>query len=264
MGRSRTRFIPVLQHVRSVRPDIIDPEGAIAERSLLVDDRIVTNPRSQVRADAPVALRPTSPLRGEDKLRSALDTFAVDVHDRVCVDLGASAGGFTSVLLERGARRVFAVDAGFGQLRGALRKHARVVSLERTNIADLGRALPVRCWQIDVVTMDLSYLSVANAAPQLEALRLAADADLVALVKPMYELGLPAPPEDERTLERALDAASRGVKREAPADRCHRRGQGIGLRMVIGPPPVLMEDRPGPGHGFPEELLVGEAFADAT
>jgi 23S rRNA (cytidine1920-2'-O)/16S rRNA (cytidine1409-2'-O)-methyltransferase len=134
------------------------------------------------------------------------------VSGRICVDLGAAAGGFTRVLLERGAAKVVAVDAGHGQLRGALRSHARVLNLERTNVSDLGGAVP-RCWDVEVVTMDLSYLSLAEAVPQLEALRLAPDAELVALVKPMFELRLAEPPTDERRLRAALKAARRGVER---------------------------------------------------
>lgn len=210
-SRSRSRFVPVLQLVRSLRPDIADPTSAIAERRLLVDGRFVTNPRALVRAGAPVTLAPLRRLRGEDKLRVALDGFGVDVRDRVCIDIGASAGGFTRVLIERGARRVFAVDAGFGQLRGDLRSHSRVVNLERTNIGALA-GTPVRCEQVDVVTMDLSYLSIAEAVPQLEAVRISPDADLIALVKPMYELGLGAPPHDERSILAALEAARRGVE----------------------------------------------------
>ena len=124
------------------RPDLADPEGALVAGHVLIDGRVVTNPRSQVRADASVVIRPPRALRGEDKLRAALDGFAVDVTDRECVDLGASAGGFTRVLLEHGARRVFAVDAGHGQLRGDLRNHSRVVNLERTNLGDLSAIPP--------------------------------------------------------------------------------------------------------------------------
>ncbi len=193
------------------RPDLPDPEGALTAGHVLIDGRVVTNPRSQVRADASVVVKPPRALRGEDKLRAALDGFAIDVTDRECVDLGASAGGFTRVLLEHGARRVFAVDAGHGQLRGELRNHSRVVNLERTNLADLS-AIP-RCALIGTVTMDLSYLSVADAAPQIETLPFAPDADLIALVKPMFELGLDSPPEDDPTLRRALDLAVAGVER---------------------------------------------------
>lgn len=212
MGRRRPRYVNVISLVRATRPNIADPAAAIAARLLMVDGRIVTSTRTLVPAGAPVVLRQSRSLRGEDKLRAALDAFGVDVGSRICLDIGASAGGFTRVLLEHGAAKVIAVDAGYGQLRGSLRAHPRVVSLERTNLSDLGWAVP-RCWIVEVVTMDLSYLSVAAAVPQLEAARLAETADLVALVKPMYELGLAAPPSNGRQLLRAVERACRGVER---------------------------------------------------
>jgi 23S rRNA (cytidine1920-2'-O)/16S rRNA (cytidine1409-2'-O)-methyltransferase len=213
MGRQRPRYVNVINHVRAVRPDIADPSAAIAERSLLVDGRIVTSVRALVPVTASVVLRPSRPLRGEDKLRTALDSFAIDVAGRICVDVGASAGGFTRVLLERGAAKVIALDAGYGQLRGSLRTHSRVVNLERTNLADVGRAVP-RCWDIDVITVDLSYLSVASAMPQLEDVRISPMGDLIALVKPMFELGLAEPPGDEGRLRRAVELARRGAERD--------------------------------------------------
>jgi 23S rRNA (cytidine1920-2'-O)/16S rRNA (cytidine1409-2'-O)-methyltransferase len=208
---SRAKFRNVLDHVSRARPDVADPEGALVAGHVLIDGRVVTNPRSQVRADAAVVIKSPRALRGENKLRAALEGFAVDVTDRECVDLGASAGGFTRVLLEHGARRVFAVDAGHGQLRGELRNEDRVVNLERTNLGDLS-AIPVDT-TIGAVTMDLSYLSVADAVPQIETLSFAADAQLIALVKPMFELGLDAPPDDDPSLQRALDLAVAGVER---------------------------------------------------
>ncbi|MEO8424757.1 MAG: SAM-dependent methyltransferase [Actinomycetota bacterium] len=208
---SRAKFRNVLDHVSRARPDLADPEAALVAGHILIDGRVVTNPRSQVRADASVVIKLPRALRGEDKLRAALEGFAVDVTDRECVDLGASAGGFTRVLLEHGARRVFAVDAGHGQLQGALRNHSRVVNLERTNLSDLSK-IP-RCAPIGAVTMDLSYLSVSGAVPQIETLTFAPDADLIALVKPMFELGLDSPPEDDPSLRRALDLAVAGVER---------------------------------------------------
>ena len=211
MGRQRPRYVNVISHIRSKRPDIADPAAAIASRRLLVGGRTVTNIRSLVPAAAPVTLVPEHPLRGEDKLRVALDVFSVEASGRICLDVGASAGGFTRVLLEHGAAKVLAVDAGHGQLRGSLRAHSRVVSLERTNLAQLGSAIP-RCWDVELITMDLSYLSVAEAVPQLEAIRLSPDADLIALVKPMFELHLGAPPADRRGLETALDRARLGVE----------------------------------------------------
>jgi 23S rRNA (cytidine1920-2'-O)/16S rRNA (cytidine1409-2'-O)-methyltransferase len=211
MGARRPRYVNVLKHVRSVRPDIDDPVAAIEQRQLVVGGRLVGNPHSLVPADAPVVLRQRRPLRGERKLEAALDRFGIVVAERTCLDLGASAGGFTRVLLRAGARRVFSVDVGFGQLRGDLRADARVVNLERTNLADLPRALPPDV-AIDLVTTDLSYLSIAEAVPQLEPLSFAGDADMVGLVKPMFELGLATLPTEERELKRALTVAATAVE----------------------------------------------------
>jgi 23S rRNA (cytidine1920-2'-O)/16S rRNA (cytidine1409-2'-O)-methyltransferase len=131
------------------------------------------------------------PLRGEAKLEAALAAFDVGVVGRTALDAGAAAGGFTRVLLRHGARRVYAVDAGHGQLLGSLRQDARVVNLEATNLGELGARLVPE--PIDLVTLDLSYLAVARAVPQLDRIELRAP-DLIALVKPQFELGLERPP----------------------------------------------------------------------
>ena len=165
-----------------------------------------------VPADAPVVIRRQPPLRGEAKLEAALGRFGLVVAGRTCLDVGAAAGGFTRVLLRRGAARVFAVDAGFGQLRGELRTNPRVVNLERTNLADLPLGMPPRL-RIGVVTVDMSYLSIADAVPQLEPLKLASDADLVALVKPMFELHPGALPPAADGPELGLARAEEGVER---------------------------------------------------
>jgi 23S rRNA (cytidine1920-2'-O)/16S rRNA (cytidine1409-2'-O)-methyltransferase len=113
-------------------------------------------------------------------------------------------------LLTEGARRVYAVDAGHGQLLGSLRQDPRVVNLEATNLGSLNRLLVPE--PIELITLDLSYLSVAAAVPQLDRVEVAADADLVALVKPMFELHLPRPPEDREKLEAARAAAIEGIE----------------------------------------------------
>lgn len=136
---------------------------------------------------------PVKELHGVEKLAFALKRFGVDVAGRVTFDCGASTGGFTRALLDAGAARVYAVDAGYGQLLGSLRQDERVVNLERTNLADARVPEP-----IDVVTLDLSYLSLADALPQL-AIDLAPGADLLALVKPMFELHLGQLPEEQET-----------------------------------------------------------------
>ena len=106
------------------------PAAAILAGRVLVDGRIVTNPRSLVRSDAAIVVRDPKPLRGETKLRAALAGLDVRVSGCVGLDLGAAAGGFTRALLAAGVRRVYAVDAGHGQLLGSLRQDARVVNLE--------------------------------------------------------------------------------------------------------------------------------------
>jgi 23S rRNA (cytidine1920-2'-O)/16S rRNA (cytidine1409-2'-O)-methyltransferase len=148
-------------------------------------------------------------LRGEAKLRAALTEFGVDVGGRTCLDVGAAAGGFTRVLLECGAARVYAVDAGFGQLLGSLRQDPRVLNLEATNVSKLDTRLVPET--IDVVTIDVSYLALAAAVAQLGGIVLAGDADLVGLVKPMFELRLATAPTDPQTVAEAIDRAAAGV-----------------------------------------------------
>lgn len=143
------------------------------------------------------------------KLRAALDAFEVDPSGKTCLDVGASTGGFTSVLLERGAKRVYAVDVGHGQLLGSLRQDPRVANLEATNIGDLSVDLVPET--VGLVTVDVSYLALAEAVRQLDRVRLAVGCELVGLVKPMFELRLPEAPQDEATLHDAVDLAIDGI-----------------------------------------------------
>jgi 23S rRNA (cytidine1920-2'-O)/16S rRNA (cytidine1409-2'-O)-methyltransferase len=210
LGRNARRLRTLAAELVRAHPHVEDPVVYVSQHGVLVDGIVVDNPRSLVREGARIELRASTPLRGEAKLRAALDAFGVDVAGRVALDLGAATGGFTRILLEGGAARVYAVDAGFGQLLGSLRQDPRVVVLERVNLGDLDTELvPER---IELVTMDLSYLSVAAAAPQLERVRIAPGADLSALVKPMFELGLPAPPAGAATLETAVEHAEAGLE----------------------------------------------------
>jgi len=124
--------------------------------------------------------------RGGLKLAHALDHFEVDPQGGVALDIGASTGGFTDVLLQRGARRVYAVDVGHGQLDWRLRNEPRVVVLERTNARYLTTELVPE--PIDLVVCDASFISLRLALPP--ALRLThPDARLVALIKPQFEVG---------------------------------------------------------------------------
>lgn len=148
-------------------------------------------------------------LRGSVKLRAALDRFGVPVDGRIALDVGAATGGFTKVLLERGASKVYAVDAGHGQLLGSLRQDPRVVNLEATNLADLTEELVDE--PIDLFTVDVSYLPLRHATTQLYRVAFAERADLVGLVKPMFELRLATAPSDRDTLQQALTKAVDGV-----------------------------------------------------
>jgi 23S rRNA (cytidine1920-2'-O)/16S rRNA (cytidine1409-2'-O)-methyltransferase len=210
-GRKRLRKLAEL--VAETYPEL-DTAEAIRSGSISVDGVAAVNPQSLVRDGASVTLRAQGgvPLRGEAKLAAALDGFAIGVGGRVALDVGAAAGGFTRVLLRHGARRVYAVDAGHGQLLGSLRQDERVVNLERTNLADLDpRLVPD---EIGVVTVDVSYLSLTAAIPQLNGRVLFAPrADLVALVKPQFELGLGRPPTAADALAEALERAVAGIGR---------------------------------------------------
>jgi 23S rRNA (cytidine1920-2'-O)/16S rRNA (cytidine1409-2'-O)-methyltransferase len=188
----------------------VDPAATISAGLVLVDGRVLDNPNARVRVDSAVVVRPIGALRGEAKLRGAFDAFDFDVIGRVALDVGASAGGFTRVLLTAGALRVYAVDAGHGQLLGSLRQDPRVINLESTNLGDLTPALVPD--PIEVFTLDLSYLAIAAAVPQLEKIAIADDADLIALVKPMFELALEAPPTDRARLQGAVARAAEGIE----------------------------------------------------
>jgi 23S rRNA (cytidine1920-2'-O)/16S rRNA (cytidine1409-2'-O)-methyltransferase len=190
-------------------PELANPEQAIRSGHVLVNGWPSRNPETQVDVQATISLSLPRSLRGEVKLQAALKAFRAATVGRVALDVGAAAGGFTRALLDAGAKRVYAVDAGFGQLLGSLRQDPRVVNLEATNLAALGPALVPET--IELVTIDVSYLSLARAIPQLAPVPLAADAQLIALVKPMFELGLPAPPPDG-DLPAALAHAIAGIQ----------------------------------------------------
>jgi len=156
---------------------------------VLVDDRPVTKPGAVVPADAAVRLRTPETAyasRGGEKLAGALDALGLDPTGRIVLDVGASTGGFTDCLLRRGAARVIAVDVGYGQLAWRLRQDPRVTVLDRTNARTLTRAaLPEAP---DLAVIDVSFISLARVLPAVVAC-LAPGAEIVALVKPQFEVG---------------------------------------------------------------------------
>lgn len=124
--------------------------------------------------------------RGGFKLDKALKVFPVDPFGKVCIDCGASTGGFTDVLLQHGAAKVYAVDVGYGQLAWKLRNDERVINLERTNLRYVtGEQIPEL---MDLAVMDVSFISIKLVLPAVKAL-LKPDADLICLIKPQFEAG---------------------------------------------------------------------------
>jgi len=200
----------LLEILGKQRADIDDPLAAIESGEVLVDGVIVTNPKSQVREDARIVVKPAKALKGEAKLAGGVDALGgYDFAGKVGLDVGASTGGFTTEMLRRGAAKVFAVDVGHGQLMGALRQDGRVVNLESTNATDLTLAdVPD---PVEVMTIDVSYSPLRAIVPGVtKSLRFAPSATMFALVKPMFELQaaeLPTEPDDlAEAVERAESA----------------------------------------------------------
>jgi 23S rRNA (cytidine1920-2'-O)/16S rRNA (cytidine1409-2'-O)-methyltransferase len=174
---------------RGLAPSRERARALILAGQVLVAGQPATKAGTAVDAEAPLALAvPDHPYvgRGGLKLAHALDTFDIPVEGRECLDIGASTGGFTDVLLQRGAARVVALDVGHGQIDWTLRNDARVLVIEKFNARHLTPAdLPAA---VDLVVIDVSFISLRQIFPVVPAL-LTPGADVVALVKPQFEAG---------------------------------------------------------------------------
>ena len=223
--------------------------------------RLDRKPGDLVAADTPLTVTEPAPYvsRGGLKLAAALDAFGIDPAGLIGLDVGASTGGFTDVLLQRGATRVYALDVGRGQLAESLRRDPRVVSMERTNARELSaETLPE---PIDLATIDVSFISLDLVlGPVVATLRRVPPGQVVALVKPQFEAG--------------RGRTDHGVVRD-PA--IHRevlgwtvewaRRHGLGTRAVIASPitgpegnrEFLVHLAPGPGCAE-----IGDRIAEVT
>lgn len=202
-------------------------KALILARDVVVNGNVVDRAGTVVRQGDAVSLveRARFVSRGGEKLDAALETFGIDVAGLSAADLGASTGGFSDCLLQRGAERVFAVDVGYGQLAEKVRSDPRVVVLDRTN----ARALETLPDPVDLVTIDVSFISLKLVLPT--AARLLAPAGIcVPLIKPQFEAGrhdvgkggvVRDPVVHRRVLEEILTAASEA---------------GFGCRGVIASP----------------------------
>ena len=218
-------------------------------------------PGDLLAADIRVVVTEPAPYvsRGGYKLAAALEAFGIEPSGLIALDVGASTGGFTDVLLQRGASRVYALDVGRGQLDETLRRDPRVVSMERTNARELTAvSLPE---PIDLATIDVSFISLARVlGPVVSTLRTPPRAHIVALVKPQFEAGrgrtdhgvVRDPAIHREVLERTVESA---------------RTAGLGTRAVIASPIIgpegnrefLVDLAPGPGCAD-----IGDRIAEVT
>ncbi|MFZ0813191.1 MAG: TlyA family RNA methyltransferase [Bradyrhizobium sp.] len=160
--------------------------AAIEAGLVLANDKPVLKASETIPSDAVLQAEPAHPFvsRGGVKLAGALEQYPIDIEDHVCLDVGASTGGFTEVLLANGASVVFAIDVGRGQLHPSLRDHPKIVSMEGTDIRALeGKRLPARP---DIVVIDVSFISLKIVLPVALSLA-AAPMHLLALIKPQFE-----------------------------------------------------------------------------
>jgi 23S rRNA (cytidine1920-2'-O)/16S rRNA (cytidine1409-2'-O)-methyltransferase len=160
--------------------------AAIEAGLVVADGKVVLKASETIVTDAELSAQPAHPFvsRGGVKLSGALEQYPIDIEGHVCLDVGASTGGFTEVLLANGASLVFSIDVGHGQLHPSLQGHPRIVSMEETDIRSFeGKRLPARP---DVVVIDVSFISLKAVLPVALSLA-AAPMSLLALIKPQFE-----------------------------------------------------------------------------
>jgi len=188
-GASKKVRIDVLLVERGLCETRAKAQARLLAGEVVVDDQRVDKAGTKVPANAEIRFKGESQpyvSRGGLKLERALELWPIDVKGKICVDIGASTGGFTDVLLRRGATRVYAIDVGYGQLAWSLRQDERVVNLERTHIGKLepGALDPAP----EIAVIDVSFISLTRVLPAC-VLHLAPTARVYALIKPQFEVG---------------------------------------------------------------------------
>jgi 23S rRNA (cytidine1920-2'-O)/16S rRNA (cytidine1409-2'-O)-methyltransferase len=226
----------------------------VEDRKVLVSGTLADKPSRLVALDEPIELLGAPPRfvgRGGEKLAAALNRFGVDPSGGRVLDAGASTGGFTDCLLQAGADTVYAVDVGHGQLHSRLRTDERVVCLERTDVRSVTLAT-VGAVPVDLVTADLSFISLRQAVPVLVGEVAAPGASVIALVKPQFEAG------------RAEASRGRGVIRDPSV---HRRTLHEVATALATAGADIMGAMPSPvlgASGNVEFLLHARAHADTA
>ena len=187
----------------------------IMQGKVTVDDKVVTKPGTQIASDADIQLAITEPKyvsRAGLKLEKALDEFAIDVTDLVALDAGISTGGFTDCLLQRGAKKVYGIDVGYGQVHEKIRQDPRVVLRERTNLRELKPVGEL----VDLITLDLSFISVLKVMDAVTSM-LKEDGQLMVLIKPQFEarkqdVGRGGIVKDPKVHQEVIERVTQGIK----------------------------------------------------
>ncbi|MAT97931.1 MAG: TlyA family rRNA (cytidine-2'-O)-methyltransferase [Anaerolineaceae bacterium] len=185
MAKKKERLDKLLV-ARGLVPTRSKAQGVILAGEVLVNGTRMDKPGTAVPLESTIELKTPLPYvgRGGFKLAGALESFDLDVAGAICADVGACTGGFTDVLLQSGAERVYAIDVGYGQLDWSLRQDERVVVLERTN----ARYLESLAEPVNFVAIDVSFISLRLILPAVKQW-LTPEANIVALIKPQFEAG---------------------------------------------------------------------------
>lgn len=178
--------LDILVMERALAPSREKARGMIMAGEVMVNGEAVTKPGSPIKVDAEITVKSKPPFvsRGGEKLAAALAAFPVIVSGAVCVDVGASTGGFTDCLLQNGASKIYAIDVGYGQIAMTLRDDPRVILMERTN-ARYVESLPE---QVPIAVIDASFISLRLILPAVVRW-LTPQADVISLIKPQFEAG---------------------------------------------------------------------------
>ena len=184
--------------MKKIRIDILMVENGLSEsrskaqRQIMagevrVDGNLVYKPSEKFLPgeDIKLSQKPRFVSRGGIKLLHAIEHFKIDCEGKICVDIGASTGGFTDCLLQNGAKKVYAIDVGYGQLHQKLRNDKRVVNWERTNIKNVEEFEE----PVEIVTADASFISLEKILPVVRQWTFSSDAEIITLVKPQFEVG---------------------------------------------------------------------------
>lgn len=176
-------------------------KALIIEGKVYVNGKKITKPGFIVNSESEILLKELSPYvsRGGLKLEGAIDYFNIAIENKIVMDVGASTGGFTDCLLQKGAKKVYCVDVGYGQLAWRLRNNPKVVVLERTNIRHIDKKIQeykgnkelledLIKRNLDMITIDVSFISLTKVIPVVKSY-LKANGEILALIKPQFEVG---------------------------------------------------------------------------